>query len=98
MKCIFPLPRGTCPASNVAFLIGLGLFGARSLGTTSIIDVKRTPTRPMTKTDPISPKIANPRESSRISDDLRRVLKLGGILGQISQVVLGNACRPLESS
>jgi hypothetical protein len=64
-------------------LIGLGLFGAMSLGTTSMIDVKRTPTRPMTKTDPMSPKIANPRESPRISDDLRRVLKLGGILDNL---------------
>jgi hypothetical protein len=39
----------------------------------------------------MSPKIANPRESSRISDDRRRVLKLGGILDEIASPVLAAA-------
>src|SRR5271157_1154241 len=56
MKWNLPAPTGTWPHSKGAFLIGFGLRGARSLGTRTTGTVNITPTRPMTKTMPMSPK------------------------------------------
>jgi hypothetical protein len=44
----------------------LGTVGARSLGKISMMELKLSLTSPVTNTDPMSPKIANPAESSGI--------------------------------
>src|SRR5712692_8667807 len=58
MKCCFPAPVGTWPHSKGAFFRGLGRCGPKSFERTTTGRVNTTPTRPMTKTVPMSPKRA----------------------------------------